>query len=95
MFKSKLVSRLLFGANIAPYPTRTSVFLLFEFQTQDGEMSLRRGRSVEMQQLIMATAGSATNQKAASCIEYERSVKSTFRSTSIQIMVVAVTLGDC
>lgn len=40
----------------------------------------------------MATAGSATDQKAAGCMEYERSLKSTFRSTSMRMTVIAVTL---
>jgi hypothetical protein len=35
-------------------------------------MSFNKGRSVAMQQLMMATEGSATDQKAAWCMEYEK-----------------------
>jgi len=45
-----------------------------------------------MQQLMMATAGSATDQKAAWYMEYERSVKLTCRRTSMRMIVIAVTL---
>lgn len=48
-----------------------------------------------MQQFMMAMAGSATDQKAASCMEKERSAKSTWRRTLMRIMVMAVTLVGC
>jgi hypothetical protein len=48
---------------------RPTLLPLFELQSRVGEMNLMIGRSVAMQQLMIATAGSATDQNAASCIE--------------------------